>query len=157
MNNLESIQKRLFAMQDLEYKKFHCKLIPTISSDTVIGVRTPELKNFSKELWKSNDYQLFITTLPHTYYEENNLHGLLIAQGKDFDKTISLLHEFLPYIDNWATCDLLIPTVFKKNKVALLSHITNYLASDHTYTIRFVIKMLMSLYLDADFSSEYPP
>lgn len=146
------IQKELFAMQDLKYKEFHSKLMPNIDSDLIIGVRTPDLRNFAKNL---TDYEDFLKALPHKYYEENNLHGFLISQIKDFDRVIEELNRFLPYVDNWATCDMLRPKVFKKSTDKLISEILKWLKSDKTYTIRFGIEMLMCYYLDGEFKEEY--
>lgn len=146
------IQKELFALQDLKYKEFHSKLMPNIDSDLIIGVRTPDLRNFAKNL---TDYEDFLKALPHKYYEENNLHGFLISQIKDFDRVIEELNRFLPYVDNWATCDMLRPKVFKKSTDKLISEILKWLKSDKTYTIRFGIEMLMCYYLDGEFKEEY--
>ena len=139
------IQSYLFAMQDITYRDFHSKLMPTIDKDLVIGVRTPQLRKYSKELYKTQkeDAEVFMQTLPHTYYEENNVHAFLIEQIKDYDKCIKALDEFLPYVDNWATCDMMAPKVFKKHLPKLLTEIKRWIASEHTYMIRFAIDMLM--------------
>lgn len=156
MKNIEkSVQKRLFELQDPKYRDFTSKLMPTVDSQTVIGVRTPALRKFSKELAKTPDAAEFIKILPHKYYEENNLHGFLIEQIKDFEETVKALDDFLPYVDNWATCDLMSPPIFKKHTDKLLKKIMEWIASEHTYTIRFGIKMLMSFYLDDSFKEEY--
>lgn len=155
MNNVEEeIQGRLFALQDLEYKEFHCKLVPTVNPETVIGVRTPELRKLAKEYSKTPQSAEFLTILPHRYYEENNLHGFLIETFKDYDSAIWTVEAFLPYIDNWATCDLISPKIFKKNLPALYEKIKIWLLSDKTYTVRFGIGMLMSFYLGDEFHSE---
>ena len=130
---MTTIQDDLFAMQDLGYRDFHAKLIPNINKDTIIGVRTPHLRAYAKKRLQAQDYELFLNELPHTYYEENNLHGMLIEKGKDFEKVVSELNGFLPYIDNWATCDMISPKVFKKHLQELLPQIDVWMASDHTF------------------------
>ena len=156
MDVSEIVQNRLFELQDPEYKAFHCKLMPTVSPDAVIGVRTPQLRSLAKELSKQPDMAQFLKILPHRFYEENNLHGFLIESIKSYDDTIAALEEFLPYVDNWATCDLMSPKVFKKHLPELKQEIKRWVSSQHTYTIRFGIGMLMSHYLDENFSPEYP-
>ena len=151
----EYIQKRLFEMQDGEYKTFHQKLIPTVAPETLIGVRTPLLRSFAKEIEKHPEIDDFINTLPHQYYDENNLHGFLVERIKDFEHCLSEINRFLPYVDNWATCDLMSPAVFKKHRSEVLAQIGIWISSDHTYTIRFGLKMLMSLFLDDAFQPEY--
>lgn len=142
-------------MQDLKYRDFNASLIPTVDKETVIGVRTPGLRKFVKELAKDPEISGFLTDLPHRYYEENNLHGMLIEQEKNFQCCIEKLEAFLPYIDNWATCDLINPKIFSKNTDNLLPHIKDWMASDHVYTCRFGMKMLMTYFLDEKFSAEY--
>ncbi|MFT9057576.1 MAG: DNA alkylation repair protein [Ethanoligenens sp.] len=155
MNRVEEeFRHRLFELQDLKYKAFHCKLMPTVSPDTVIGVRTPQLRKLSKELSQSPEAAHFLTILPHTYYEENNLHGFLIETIKDYDPCIAAVETFLPYINNWATCDLMSPKAFKKHLPALYGKIPAWLQSGRTYTVRFGIGMLMKFYLDAHFRPE---
>ena len=149
------ISKKLFDMQDLNYKNFHQKLIPTVDANSVIGVRTPQLRKFAKEFAKTEDAQSFIKNLPHQYYEENNLHAFVLEQIKDFDTAIAETERFLPYIDNWATCDMFLPPVFKKNKDKLILKIKNWILSDKIYTKRYAVKLLISLYLGEDFKLEY--
>ncbi len=149
------ISNKLFELEDLSYKDFHSKLIPTINPERIIGVRTPALRKFAKEIADSQEAAEFLKQLPHTYYEENNLHALLIAQRKDYDACVVLLKKFLPYVDNWATCDGMSPKVFKKHKEELLEEIKIWIDSEHTYTVRFAIKMLMDFYLEDAFSAEY--
>ena len=156
MGDLEQkVQKQLMAMQDLKYRDFQCKLMPTVASDTVIGVRTPELRKFAKEFSKKPDVDEFLKILPHKYYEENNLHGFLIETIKDYDRVITELDAFLPYVDNWATCDLMRRKIFQKHLEELLGKIKEWINDDHTYTIRFGIEMLMSFYLDEQFCPEF--
>ena len=152
----ERIQKRLFELQDLKYRDFNSSLIPTVEKETVIGVRTPQLRKLAKELSKDPDIENFMRTLPHKYYEENNLHGLIIEGINDFNACLAEMNLFLPYIDNWATCDIISPKIFKKHLPELLDEIKVWMGSDHTYTIRFGIGMLMSFYMDDRFKPEYP-
>lgn len=155
-NVTQYVQGRLFELQDLKYRDFHAKLMPTVSKEYVIGVRTPALRKFAKEFAKTERAEEFLQQLPHEYYEENNLHGFLIAGMKDFGRCIEELDRFLPYVDNWATCDLLSPKIFKKHLPEVLEKIRVWIASEHTYVIRFGIGMLMSFYLDEEFELEYP-
>ncbi len=150
------VQGKLFELQDLKYRDFHAKLMPTVSKERVIGVRTPVLRKFAKEFGKTKEAEEFLKQLPHEYYEEDNLHGFLIAGMKDFDRCIEELERFLPYVDNWATCDLLSPKIFKKHLQELLVKIRVWTVSEHTYMIRFGVGMLMSFYLDEAFELEYP-
>ncbi len=149
------IQERLFSMQDLGYRDFQAKLMPTVDQAKIIGVRTPQLRAFAKELAGSPEAEQFLETLPHTYYEEDNLHGELIVRMKDYDICIAALNRFLPWVDNWATCDKIRPKVFAKHRDELLGEIRRWLASDSTYTVRFGIGMLMVYYLDEAFLPEY--
>ena len=152
---MSTITERLLALQDLKYKEFHSKLMPTISPEVIIGVRTPDIRKLAKQIAGSEEAEEFLRTLPHTYYEENNLHGCLIESMKDFDACVDALEKFLPYVDNWATCDLMTPKIFKKHTDELLVEIKRWIASEHTYTIRFGIEMLMIFYLDENFKTEY--
>lgn len=147
---------RLFSFKDEKYKEFNSKLIPTISPDCMIGIRTPVLRKFAAEFAKTPDSAEFLKLLPHKYYEENNLHAFIIERMKDYDEIILALDEFLPYIDNWATCDSLSPRIFKKNPPQLINKIKEWLNSNHEYTVRFGIEMLMAYYLDDSFTLEYP-
>ncbi|MBP3543663.1 MAG: DNA alkylation repair protein [Lachnospiraceae bacterium] len=152
---MSTITERLFALQDLGYKEFHSKLMPTVSTEVIIGVRTPMIRKLAKEIAGSKDAEEFLKILPHTYYEENNLHGCLVEAIKDYDRCVEELDKFLPYVDNWATCDLMTPKVFKKHTEELLVEIERWLASEHTYTVRFGIEMFMKFYLDENFRAEY--
>lgn len=153
--NMTEIQKALFDIQDEKYREFSCSLMPTVDPDRVIGVRTPDLRKLAKKLAKEPDIDAFLHRLPHQYYEENNLHGFIIEGMKDFETCVQAMDAFLPYIDNWATCDQISPKVFKKHLPQLLDKIRGWIASDRVYTIRFGIGMLMSLYLDDAFETEY--
>ncbi len=150
-----AIQQQLFALSDEEYKAFQCKLMPTVDPDTVIGVRMPALRKLAKAYAKEPDAAAFCQSLPHRYYEENNLHGLLLCEWRDYDATVDGLNAFLPHVDNWATCDLLRPKAFASRPPELLSQLRCWMASPHTYTARFGIEMLMILYLDEAFSPDY--
>lgn len=153
---IERIREDLFAMQDLSYGDFHSRLMPDVDKAAVIGVRVPELRKYVKELAKDPEIQEFLDDLPHQYYEENNVHGFLIQQMKEYEKCMEELEKFLPYINNWATCDMTSPKVFKKHKEELLEAVRRWIASDHVYTVRYGIGMLMQHYLDEDFREEYP-
>ena len=143
-------------LQDPAFRRFHAKLIPTVDPETVMGVRTPELRKLAKQLSGSPEAAAFMLDLPHTYYEENCLHGLLIAELRSFDACIAALDAFLPQVDNWATCDMLCPKCFAKHKQELLPHIHRWLESEHPYTVRFAMEMLMVHYLKEDYRPEYP-
>ena len=151
----DEIRNELFHLKDDSFREFHSRLIPTVAKDTIIGIRTPDLRNYAKELFKAGDVSCFTNDLPHKYYDENQLHVYLINEIKDFDKCIKEVERFLPYIDNWAACDQLRPKVFVKNKVYLLPYINKWLASDKVYTVRFAIELLMIHFLDEEFDIKY--
>ena len=153
---LDEIRDELFKMQDIEYRDFNSKLIPTVKKEDMIGVRTPQLRKYAKKLLKEEGVEDFLHSLPHKYFDENQLHAFIISEIKDFKLCIDELINFLPYLDNWATCDQLSPKIFKKYRNDLLPHIYEWLKSDKTYTVRFGIGMLMEHFLDEDFKSEYP-
>ena len=146
---------KLFEVQDKEYAKFQAKLTPGIEEENVIGVRLPLARKLAKEYIKDEESKTFLKTLPHKYYDENILHGMLVSEIKDYDTCIEEIDRFLPYVDNWAVCDTMIPKVLKKNKQDLLKRIKKWSKSKEVYTCRFGIKMLMSFYLDEDFKEEY--
>ena len=150
-----SVAEYLFSVQDLKYRDFNSKLIPNIEKDTVIGVRTPLLRNYAKEMIKNGEASAFLAELLHKYFEENQIHAFIISELKDYNTVISELERFLPYIDNWATCDQLVPKVFKKNTDKLVDMATEWINSDRTYTIRFGIGVFMRYFLDDKFSKEY--
>lgn len=149
------IREKLLALKDEKYKEFLCKLIPTVEPQRVIGIRTPEMRALAKELNGTPEAEEFIRLLPHEYYEENGLHSFFIEKIKDFDRAVEELDRFLPYVDNWATCDSMRPAVFKKHLPELLEKIREWTAADETYTVRFGIEMLMTFYLDEAFEAEY--
>ena len=153
---IDEIREELFGLQDKEYRDFQAKLIPTIDAETVIGVRAPELRKLAKRFVKREDVGAFLAALPHKYYDENQLHAYIVSEVKDYGLCLELINAFLPYVDNWATCDSLLPKVFKKHKEELLDRIREWTDSDKTYTIRFGVSMLMRLYLDDDFDPAYP-
>lgn len=145
------IEQKLKEMADPKYKEFHQKLMPTVDTEKVLGVRVPDLRSFAKEINKTDLKYDFLKNLPHTYYEEDNLHAFLIEMIKDYDAVIDELNRFLPFVDNWATCDMMSPKIFKKHKKELLDEIDVWINSGETYTIRYGIKCLMQHYLDEDF------
>ncbi len=152
----EEIREHLFSLQDIKYRDFQSGLIPGKGSEVMIGVRTPQLRKYAKELYKNCDVTEFLKDLPHEYFDENQLHAFIISEIRDFDKCINEVELFLPYVDNWATCDQMSPKVFKKHKEELLKKIRVWIKSDKTYTVRFAIGMLMQHFLDEDFDREYP-
>ena len=147
--------EKLFEFKDEEYGDFQAKLTPGIPRELFIGVRVPEVRKLAKTLIKEPEAGDFLNSLPHKYYDENMLHGLLVSEIKDFDECVKEVDKFLPYVDNWAVCDIMSPKVFKKNKTALLKKIKEWSASKETYTCRFGMEMLMSYFLDEDFKAEY--
>lgn len=155
MNILNQIKSDLFGMQDVKYKEFHTKLIPTVDKDTIIGVRIPDLRKMAKELSKNEDIDIFLNILPHQYYEENNLHAFIIETEKNYDKCVEKINTFLPFVNNWATCDSMRPKVFSKNTDKLIAEIENWIKSKKAYTVRFGIECLMTYYLDKEFNEKY--
>lgn len=155
MAELTKLQKQLFELQDLKYRDFHSKLMPETDKETVIGIRTPVLRKFAKELAGTSEAEAFLRQLPHRYYEENNLHMMLITGIKDYEKCMEEIQRFLPCIDNWATCDYPAPKCFARHKDQVLEEAKRWISSGETYVIRYGIGMLMRLFLDEDFSSEY--
>lgn len=152
----ETIKRKLFTLQDIKYRDFQSKLIPDVSYDKVIGVRTPELRKFAKTLAKNDNIFDFLSELPHQFFDENQLHAFIISEIKDFNKCVEEVCRFLPFVDNWATCDQLTPKVLKKDKTRLYENIKIWISSTHTYEIRFAIKMLMQFFLDENFDIKYP-
>ncbi len=147
MDSIE-IKTRLMALRDDRYRQFQCKLMPTVDPATVLGIRIPELRRLCRELKGRAEVEAFLSCLPHSHYDENNLHVLLLSAFGDYDELMIHLERFLPCIDNWATCDLLRPAVFHQHKAELLPQIRKWLLSDHEYTVRFALEMLMVHYLD---------
>lgn len=153
---IQEIRQMLFQLQDTQYRDFHKKLIPTIDEKTIIGVRVPELRKLARKLVKQEGIDEFLLDLPHAYYEENQLHALMIAEEKDFEISMQKISRFLPYIDNWAVCDQKANPVYKKNKEKLLTYIEQWIESDQTYTVRYAIGLLMQHFLDDAFDIRYP-
>ena len=147
--------KQLFDLQDIAYGDFQAKLMPTIDRSAIIGVRTPAIRTLARQVAKTDEARAFISQLPHRYYEENNLHAFIIERSRDFDEALRLTNQFLPYIDNWATCDSFTPKVFGKHPDELLKAIDGWIVSNHTYTVRYAIRMLMAFFLDERFKPEY--
>ena len=150
-----SIRETLFSLREEKFAAFQARLIPNVAPERVIGVRTPALRKLAKTLRGSGQAEEFLKALPHEFFEENNLHAFLLCEMKDFEACVQAVEDFLPYVDNWATCDQMSPGVFRKNKQALLPHIRRWIASEQCYTRRFGIGMLMSHFLDEDFREEY--
>ncbi|MBR6874037.1 MAG: DNA alkylation repair protein [Ruminococcus sp.] len=154
-DTVTEIRQRLFELADSEYKDFHKGLIPGYPEDRIIGVRTPALRKYAAEAAKLDCIGDFLADLPHKYYDENNLHAFIISRTRDFDTSIAQVEAFLPYIDNWATCDCWAPKAFDKHTEELLPFIKKWLTSDHVYTVRYAIGALMRFYLDQRFRPEY--
>lgn len=148
----EEIESSLFSLADKEYAAFQAKLMPTVDASRIIGVRIPDIRKLAKEYAKREDVGVFLDTLPHAYYDEDCLHGLIAASLKNYDECVSRLDAFLPYVDNWAACDIITPKVFAKNTDKLELKIDEWLASPHTYAVRFGIEMYMNFFLDEKFS-----
>lgn len=153
---LNDIRTELFKMQDMDYRDFNSKLVPTVDKESMIGIRTPELRKYAKQLGKSSEIKEFLQALPHKYFDENQLHAFIISEIKDFKNCIAEINRFLQYIDNWETCDQLSPKIFKKHHSELFAYIKDWLKSDKVYTLRFGIGMLMEHFLDEDFDIIYP-
>lgn len=153
--NSKELTKVFMGMQDKEYAKLQVKTIPTVDPSRIIGVRTPDLRNLAKEMYKAGGYEKFLADLPHELFEMDQLHCFVISLEKDFDKCAEEVEAFLPYVDNWATCDQMSPKVFKKDPDALLPYIRRWIKSDKTYTVRFAIGMLMEHFLGDRFRTEY--
>ena len=151
----DEIRERLFSLQDIKYRDFQAKLIPDKTSDVMIGVRTPELRKLAKELGKRDDIEEFLKDLPHKYFDEDQLHAFILSGMKDYDECMGEVCRFLPYVDNWATCDQMSPKVFKKHRQALAIQADRWLDSEEVYTVRFGIGMLMEHFLDEDFDLRY--
>ncbi len=151
---IQRVQKELFEMQDLKYRDFHSKLMPTVDKEKIIGVRTPQLRKYASAFAKTEDAAAFLQNLPHQYYEEDNLHGFLIENMKDYNQCIENLDRFLPYVDNWATCDMMNPKVLKKEPEKLMAKIKVWLNAKETYVVRFAIGCLMNHYLEEHFTTE---
>ena len=153
---IRDIRKELYLLQDLKYRDLQIRTIPTVPPETIIGVRTPDLRRMAAQLAKAEEVRLFLRCLPHAFFEENQLHAFIVSQMKDYGECLRELNRFLPFTDNWATCDQMSPRVFRKHRAELLDSVREWIASPETYTVRFGIGMLMEHYLDEDFDLSYP-
>ena len=149
------MKEKLIKLKDEKYKEFQSKLVPNINKDTIIGIRTPELRNIAKEIFNSDEKEVFLNDLPHEYYEENLIHFFILSMIKDFDECIKKVEKFLPYVDCWPVSDQASPKVFKKHHDKLLPYVKKWIKSKHIYTSRFGIRILMNEYLGEDFKPEY--
>ena len=152
----EEIREALYGHQDLKYRDFQVKLIPGMEPEKMIGVRTPDLRKIAKQMAKREDIGEFLENLPHEFFDENQVHAFVISELKDYGRCVQGVERFLPFVDNWATCDQMSPKVFKKHRPELLDSIKEWIRSEHTYTVRFAVGMLMQHYLDEDFDPAYP-
>lgn len=152
---MTELQRQLFALQDKEYREFHAKLIPNVDKKVVIGVRVPAIRNIAREIFATAEAEKFLENLPHRYFDENQLHALLLNQIDEYKECLDRVKRFLPYVDNWATCDVLRPKVFAKYHEKLIKEIPVWLRSDKTYTVRFGIEMLLVHFLEDDFQKKY--
>ena len=153
---IQEIREKLSSLQDLKYRDMQVRIIPSVKPESIIGVRTPELRKMAKELAQSREIGVFLENLPHKFFEENQLHAFIVSGMKDYRECLGALNRFLPYVDNWATCDQMSPRVFKKHRPELMESIRGWLGSAETYTIRFGIGMLMEHYLDEDYEPACP-
>ena len=153
---VDEIRKELLRLQDVQYRDFQSKLIPTTDKNFFIGVRTPALRALAKQLCKREDVGAFLGDLPHSYFDENQLHAFIISEMRDYEACLREVQRFLPFVDNWATCDQMSPKVFKKHRPELLEPIWDWLKSEHTFTVRFGVGMLMEHFLDDAFDPAYP-
>ena len=151
-----TVLDRLNEHKDAKYQAFQSKLVPNIPPESILGVRTPDMRKIAKEVHQAAEAEAFLRELPHKFYEENLVHFFLIALIKDFDACIRETERFLPYVDCWPVCDQSSPKVFTKNHEKLLPYVKKWIASDHVYTSRFGMRMLMNEYLGEDFKKEYP-
>lgn len=150
-----TLYRRLAEVKDDAYREFQAKLVPNIPKETILGVRTPEMRKIAKEVFESAERDAFLNDLPHKYYEENLIHFFVLAMIRDFNECVRRVEAFLPYVDCWPASDQATPKSFRKNHEKLLSYIEKWIASDHVYTARFGLRMLMNEFLDADFKEEY--
>ena len=154
--NGEQIVKALFAARDEKYREMQIKIVPTVAAERIIGVRTPYLREMAKRIYGDGETEAFLRDLPHGYFDEDQLHAFLISREKDFERCVGQVEAFLPYVDNWATCDQMSPGVFRREKERLLPYIERWIKSGRTYAVRFGIGMLMQHFLDEGFDGRYP-
>ena len=148
------VRKRLYELKDEKYRDFHSALMPTVDKEKIIGVRVPDLRKLSKELMKDGSGTEFIKILPHKYYEEDNIHAFIVEQIKNFEICLNETERFLPFIDNWATCDMFSPKIFAKHTDIIFNKSLDWIKSEKTYTIRYGIGMLMRYFLDEGFNDD---
>ena len=153
---IDEIREELHKHQDLKYRDLQIKILPSVKPEVIIGVRTPELRKYAKQLSKREDIQEFLDDLPHKFFDEDQLHAFILSEMKDYEKCIGQLEIFLPHVNNWATTDQMSPKVFKKHRAELLKHINKWIKSKKPYTIRYGIGMLMEHFLEEDFDIKYP-
>ena len=153
---IEKIREELKLLQDTKYRDLQVRTIPTVKPETIIGVRTPELRKMAKQWGSAEDIGTFLDDLPHAFFEENQLHAFIVSGMKDYGECVRALNRFLPYVDNWATCDQMSPRVFRKHRTELPEEIGKWTGSAEPYTVRFGVGMLMEHYLDEDFDMKYP-
>ena len=151
----EAIRQELFRHRDEGYRALQMKILPTVPAERIIGVRTPALRSYAKELAREGTAAAFLNDLPHAYFDEDQLHAFLLSEIKDFDRCVAAVDRFLSYVDNWATSDQLSPKCFKKHRQALLPYIERWIDSGETYPVRFGVGMLMQHYLDEAFDPRY--
>lgn len=144
----------IFAARDEEYADFTAKLIPNVPRESIIGVRTPQLRRIAKRFGKNAGINEFLSALPHEYHEQNLVHAYIAESIGDFDSAVKTIEAFLPYVTNWAVCDSMTPRIFAKHTGELLPIIKKWLQSAHPYTVRFGLRMLMCFYLEKEFASE---
>ena len=152
---MKSVEDELFELRDIKYKEFHSRLMPTVDRERIIGVRTPVLRKYAKGLAGSDRKKEFMSELPHYYYEENNVHAFIIETIKEFDAAVYETEKFLPFVDNWATCDAFAPKIFEKNKEKIIKKAEQWIKSDSIYTVRYGIGVFMRYFLDDEFKNEY--
>ena len=153
---VSEIRAELERLQDIQYREMQIRIIPTVKPEHIIGVRTPELRQLAKQVARDGAAEEFLENLPHRYFEENQLHAFILSEMKDYGQCLQALNRFLPYVDNWATCDQMSPKVFRKHRQQLIGSIREWISSEKPYTVRFGIGMLMEHYLDGDFDPAYP-
>ncbi|MBO4911431.1 MAG: DNA alkylation repair protein [Butyrivibrio sp.] len=153
---IDEIREELHKHQDLKYRDLQIKILPSVKPEAIIGVRTPELRKYAKQLSKREDIQEFLDDLPHKFFDEDQLHAFILSEMKDYEKCIGRLEIFLPHVNNWATTDQMSPKVFKKHRAELLKYINKWIKSKKPYTIRYGIGMLMEHFLEEDFDIKYP-
>ena len=151
-----SVRDELYRLQDLKYRDLQIRILPTVKPETIIGARTPELRKLAAQMGGTDTAEAFLEDLPHKTFDENQLHAFLVSEIKDYPECITRLDRFLPFVDNWATCDQMSPRVFRKHRKELPAKIREWIASPETYTVRFGVGMLMQHFLDKDFDPAYP-